>query len=63
HKDGELPDLPILSATDEFASEQVDENYDISIAEEKEEVPMKDDEMDDDVDHSNTNEALQWKKG
>ncbi|GJS27541.1 hypothetical protein Tco_0488161 [Tanacetum coccineum] len=62
HKDGELPDLPILSATDEFASEQVDENIDISIAEEKEEVPMEDDEMDDDVDHSNTNEALQWKK-
>ncbi|GKC96680.1 hypothetical protein Tco_1162122, partial [Tanacetum coccineum] len=27
---------------------------------EKEEVPMKDDEMDDDVDHSNTNEVLQW---
>ncbi|GJW74256.1 hypothetical protein Tco_0133626 [Tanacetum coccineum] len=28
--------------------------------EEKEEVPMEDDEIDDEVDHSNTNEALQW---
>ncbi|GKC13893.1 hypothetical protein Tco_1010675 [Tanacetum coccineum] len=62
HKDGELSDLPIFSATNKFASvcEQVDENIDISIAEEKEEVPMKDDEIDNDVDHSNTNEALQW---
>ncbi|GJS99847.1 putative ribonuclease H-like domain-containing protein [Tanacetum coccineum] len=62
HKDGELHDLPIFSATNEFASvhEQVDENIDIRIIEEKEEVPIEDDEMDDDVDHSNTNEALQW---
>ncbi|GJV62065.1 hypothetical protein Tco_1468165 [Tanacetum coccineum] len=37
-----------------------DENINISIAEKKEEVPMEDDEIDDDVDHSNTNEALQW---
>ncbi|GKC03582.1 hypothetical protein Tco_0995192, partial [Tanacetum coccineum] len=37
HKDGELSDLPIFSATNEFASvcEQFDENIDISIAEEK----------------------------
>nr|GEY44566.1 hypothetical protein [Tanacetum cinerariifolium] len=42
------------------ARDRVDENIDISIAEEKEEVPIEDDEMDDDGDHSNTNEALQW---
>ncbi|GJY16566.1 hypothetical protein Tco_0386988 [Tanacetum coccineum] len=63
HKDDELLDLPIFFATNKFASvcEQVDENIDndIRIVEEKEEVPMEDDEMDDDIDHSNTNEALQ----
>ncbi|GJU60108.1 hypothetical protein Tco_1237874 [Tanacetum coccineum] len=52
-EDGELPDLPTFSATDEFASnsEQVEENIDI--AEEKEGVPMKDVEMDEnhDIDH------------
>ncbi|GJW30645.1 retrotransposon protein, putative, ty3-gypsy subclass, partial [Tanacetum coccineum] len=39
---------------------QVEENIDI--AEEKEEVPMKDVEMDEnhDIDHSGTEEALQW---
>ncbi|GJU53460.1 hypothetical protein Tco_1227174 [Tanacetum coccineum] len=60
-EDGELLDLPTFSATDEFTSnsEQVEENIDI--AEEKEEVPMKDVEMDenDDIDHSGTEEALQ----
>nr|GEV31804.1 hypothetical protein [Tanacetum cinerariifolium] len=35
-----------------------DENIDISITKEKEEVLMEDVEMDDDVDQSNTNEAL-----
>nr|GEV18114.1 hypothetical protein [Tanacetum cinerariifolium] len=41
---------------------KVDEDIDISIAKEKEEVPMKDVEMDEDhnVDHSKTIEALQW---
>ncbi|GKD54177.1 hypothetical protein Tco_1287564, partial [Tanacetum coccineum] len=53
-EDDELPDLPTFSATNEFASnsEQVEENIDM--AEEKEEVPMKDVEMDknQDIDHS-----------
>ncbi|GJU20776.1 hypothetical protein Tco_1154118 [Tanacetum coccineum] len=53
-EDGELLDLPTFSDTDEFTSnsEQVEENIDI--AEEKEEVPMKDVEMDEnyDIDHS-----------
>ncbi|GJU39068.1 hypothetical protein Tco_1192025 [Tanacetum coccineum] len=53
-EDGELPDLPTFFATNEFASnsEQVEENIDI--AKEKEEVPMKDIEMDEnhDIDHS-----------
>ncbi|GJY83332.1 hypothetical protein Tco_0496708 [Tanacetum coccineum] len=53
-ENGELIDLPTFSATNEIASdsEQVEENIDI--AEEKEEVPMKDVEMDDnhDIDHS-----------
>ncbi|GKC63677.1 hypothetical protein Tco_1096275 [Tanacetum coccineum] len=61
-EDGELHDLPIFPASNEFASdsEQVEENIDI--AEEKEEVPMKDVEMDEthDIDHSSTKEALQW---
>ncbi|GJR90600.1 hypothetical protein Tco_0214611 [Tanacetum coccineum] len=50
----------IFSATNEFASVciQDDESIDISITKEKEEVPMEDVEMDDDVDHSNTNKAL-----
>ncbi|GJZ38392.1 hypothetical protein Tco_0584955 [Tanacetum coccineum] len=48
HEDGELPDLLIFSATNEFASvcKQVEENIDISIVEKKEEVSMKDVEMD-----------------
>ncbi|GKA93377.1 hypothetical protein Tco_0815363 [Tanacetum coccineum] len=53
-EDGELPDLPTFPATNEFASdsEQVEENIDI--AEEKDEVPMKDVEMDENhnIDHS-----------
>nr|GEZ60768.1 hypothetical protein [Tanacetum cinerariifolium] len=61
-KDGELPDLPTFYATDEFASnsKQVEENIDIT--EEKEEVPMKDVEMDENhnIDHSGTEVALQW---
>ncbi|GKA36246.1 hypothetical protein Tco_0722737 [Tanacetum coccineum] len=32
----------------------------LALQRKKEEVPMEDDEIDDDVDHSNTNEALQW---
>nr|GEU93742.1 hypothetical protein [Tanacetum cinerariifolium] len=60
-EDGELPNLPTSPATNEFASdsEQVKENIDI--AEEKEEVPMKDVEMDEnyDIDHLGTKEALQ----
>nr|GEY17694.1 hypothetical protein [Tanacetum cinerariifolium] len=41
-------------------TDYVEEN--INIAEEKEEVPMKDVEMDEkhDIDHSGTKEALQW---
>nr|GEV70695.1 hypothetical protein [Tanacetum cinerariifolium] len=61
-EDGELPDLPTFCATDEFASnsEQVEKNIDI--AEEKEEVPMKEVEMDKNhnIDHSGIEEALQW---
>nr|GEV75669.1 hypothetical protein [Tanacetum cinerariifolium] len=53
-EDGELPDLPTFLATNEFASdsEQVEENIDI--VEEKEEVHVKDVEMDEnhDIDHS-----------
>nr|GEW65656.1 putative reverse transcriptase domain-containing protein [Tanacetum cinerariifolium] len=52
--DGELPDLPTFPATNNFANdcEQVEKNIDI--AEEKEEVPMKEVEMDEnhDIDHS-----------
>ncbi|GJZ71075.1 hypothetical protein Tco_0634926 [Tanacetum coccineum] len=62
-KDGELPDLPTFFVTNVFSSvcEHVDENIKISIAREKEEVPIKDVEMDEDhdVDHSRTKEALQ----
>ncbi|GJR54443.1 hypothetical protein Tco_1404964 [Tanacetum coccineum] len=49
-KDGELPDFLTSSVTNVFASvcEQVDENIDISIAKEKEEVPMEDVEVDKD---------------
>ncbi|GKE04306.1 retrotransposon protein, putative, ty3-gypsy subclass, partial [Tanacetum coccineum] len=54
HKNGELLNLPTFSATNEIASdrEHVEENIDIP--EEKEEVPMKDVEMDEnpDIDHS-----------
>nr|GEV22071.1 hypothetical protein [Tanacetum cinerariifolium] len=64
HKDGELPDLPIFSATNEFASvcEHVVENIDISIAKEKQKVLIEDTEMDENhnIDHSGTKEALQW---
>ncbi|GJZ10825.1 hypothetical protein Tco_0545584 [Tanacetum coccineum] len=63
HEGCELTDLPIFSASNEFASicEQVEENIDINIAEEKEQVPMKDVEMDKnhDIDHSSTKEVLQ----
>ncbi|GJT73650.1 hypothetical protein Tco_1032936, partial [Tanacetum coccineum] len=61
-ENGELLDLPTFSATNEIASdsEQVEDNIDI--AEEKEEVPMKDVKMDEnhDLDHLGTEEALQW---
>ncbi|GKA39243.1 hypothetical protein Tco_0731794 [Tanacetum coccineum] len=61
-EDGELLDLPTFPATNEFTSdsEQVEENIDI--VEEKEEVFMKDVEMDENhnIDHSGTKEALQW---
>ncbi|GKD32051.1 hypothetical protein Tco_1242829, partial [Tanacetum coccineum] len=61
-EDGELPDLPTFPATNEFASdsEQVEENIDIT--KEKEEVHMKDVEMDEnhDIYHSGNEEALQW---
>ncbi|GKC31440.1 hypothetical protein Tco_1038734 [Tanacetum coccineum] len=60
-ENGELLNLPTFSATNEIASdsEQVEENIDI--AEEKEEVPMKDIKMDEnhDLDHLGTEEALQ----
>nr|GEY56153.1 hypothetical protein [Tanacetum cinerariifolium] len=63
HEDGELPDLPIFSDTNDFTSvcKQVKENIDISIVEEKEEVRVEDVQMDDayDIDHSNTKEMLQ----
>ncbi|GJW97762.1 hypothetical protein Tco_0179570 [Tanacetum coccineum] len=63
-EDGELPDLPNFSATNEFASvcEQVEENINVNTAQELEEVQMEDVEMDEDydIDHSNTEEALQW---
>nr|GEX63695.1 hypothetical protein [Tanacetum cinerariifolium] len=61
-KDGELLDPSTFLASNEFPSdsEQVEENIDI--AEEKEEVPMKDVEMDENhnIDHLGTEEALQW---
>ncbi|GKD80510.1 hypothetical protein Tco_1347349 [Tanacetum coccineum] len=62
HEDGELSDLPIFSATNEFASvcKHVEENINTSIAEEKE-VPMGDVKIDEnhDIDHLGTKEALQ----
>nr|GFB49882.1 hypothetical protein [Tanacetum cinerariifolium] len=56
-EDGELPDLPTFSASNEFASdsEQVKENIDT--AKEKEEVPVDENHN---IDHSGTKEALQW---
>ncbi|GJY24823.1 hypothetical protein Tco_0398481 [Tanacetum coccineum] len=63
YEDSELPDLPTFSATNEFASvcEQVKENIDVNTARELEEVQAEDEEMDEDydIDHSNTEEALQ----
>ncbi|GJU45761.1 hypothetical protein Tco_1203027 [Tanacetum coccineum] len=63
-EDGELPDLPTFSATNEFASacEQVKENIDVNTAWELEEVQVENFEMDDDydIDHSNTEKTLQW---
>ncbi|GJW44908.1 hypothetical protein Tco_0073707 [Tanacetum coccineum] len=63
-EDGELPDLPTFSATNVFASicEQVKYDIDISITKEKEEVQVEDVQMDEDYDinHSNTEEMLQW---
>ncbi|GKB93535.1 hypothetical protein Tco_0979672 [Tanacetum coccineum] len=63
-EDGQLPDLPTLSATNVFASiyKQVKDDIDISITKEKEEVQVEDVQMDEDydIDHSNTLEMLQW---
>ncbi|GJX69071.1 hypothetical protein Tco_0304798 [Tanacetum coccineum] len=63
-EDGDLLDFPIFIVTNVFASvcEQVKENINVSIENEKEEVHMKDVEMDEnhDVDHLKTNEELQW---
>ncbi|GJX69257.1 hypothetical protein Tco_0304984 [Tanacetum coccineum] len=64
HEDSELLDLPTFFATNKFASvyKQVEEN--ISIAEEKEEAPIENVEMDEDQDidhsHSGTKDASQW---
>nr|GEZ07281.1 hypothetical protein [Tanacetum cinerariifolium] len=64
HMDGEHLDLLTFFANNEFYSvyEQVEENIDVNTSRELEEVQVKDVEMnkDDDIDHSNTKEALQW---
>ncbi|GKB27883.1 hypothetical protein Tco_0867284 [Tanacetum coccineum] len=56
HEDAELPDLPIFSATNEFASvsQQVEKILILALQRKKEEVPMEDVEMDEnhDIDHS-----------
>ncbi|GJY66160.1 reverse transcriptase domain-containing protein [Tanacetum coccineum] len=61
-EDGEPPNLPTFSATNELASicEQVEENLDVNIARELKEVQVGDIEMDedDDIDYSNTKETL-----
>ncbi|GJU86766.1 hypothetical protein Tco_1294312 [Tanacetum coccineum] len=56
-EDGELPNLPTFSATNEFSSvcEQVKENIDVNTARELEEVEMDEDH---DIYHSNTEETL-----
>ncbi|GJT76680.1 hypothetical protein Tco_1043405 [Tanacetum coccineum] len=63
-EDGELPDLPTFSATNEFASvcEQVEKNINVNTAQELKEVQVQDIEMDDDydIDHSRTEETLKW---
>nr|GEW89438.1 hypothetical protein [Tanacetum cinerariifolium] len=63
-EDGELSDLSTFSTTNEFASacEQVKENIDVNTARELEEVQVENIEMDDDynIDHSNTEETLQF---
>ncbi|GJY13239.1 hypothetical protein Tco_0382548 [Tanacetum coccineum] len=62
-EDGELPDLPTFSITNEFSSvcEQVEENIYVNTAQELEEFQVNDVEMDedDDINHSNTKETLQ----
>nr|GEX56590.1 hypothetical protein [Tanacetum cinerariifolium] len=64
HEDGKLFDLLTFSATNEFSSfcEHVKGNLDVNSARELEEVQVEDIEMDDnyDIDHSNTEETLQW---
>ncbi|GJX36796.1 hypothetical protein Tco_0248353 [Tanacetum coccineum] len=66
-EDGELPDLPTFSDTNVFASicELVKEDINISIKKEKREVQVEDVQMDEDydIDHSNTEETLQWSLG
>ncbi|GJT25935.1 hypothetical protein Tco_0895872 [Tanacetum coccineum] len=56
-EDGELPNLPTFSATNELSSvcEQVKENIDVNTARELEEVEMDEDH---DIYHSNTKETL-----
>nr|GEV97794.1 hypothetical protein [Tanacetum cinerariifolium] len=62
--DGELPDPPTFSTTNVFASicEQVKDDIDISVTKEKEKEQVEDVQMDEhyDIDHSNTEETLQW---
>nr|GEW62845.1 hypothetical protein [Tanacetum cinerariifolium] len=64
HEDGDLSDLPIFFAINEFSSvcERVDENIDISIVEKDEKAPMEDVEMNENhnIDHSDSKETLQW---
>ncbi|GJZ75131.1 hypothetical protein Tco_0639596 [Tanacetum coccineum] len=50
-EDGELRDLPTFPATNEFASDSEKVEKNIDIAEEKEDIPMKDIEMDKTQDH------------
>ncbi|GJS47520.1 hypothetical protein Tco_0597641 [Tanacetum coccineum] len=60
-EDGELRDLPTFPATNEFASDSEKVEKNIDIAEEKEDIPMKDIEMDEnqDIDHLGFEKPLQ----
>ncbi|GJU28559.1 hypothetical protein Tco_1167180 [Tanacetum coccineum] len=63
-EDGGLPGLPNFSATNEFASvcEHGKDSIDVNTAQDLEEVQVEDVEMDEDedIDHSNTKEEIQW---